>query len=141
MVQKLHTSEMSKGKPQRITHLETHFHCTMQAVLQIFNCLRFPQGIFQQHTPYIFISDENVLFFLSFFFPLASSQTNLITFQMGTNLHIATSPCCISQTSNNLHDFLEVIEIFHSPPSSLCGGAAESTTNQNQRNKEIWLRK
>lgn len=58
MVQKLHTFEMSKGKPQRITHLKTHFNCTMQAVLQIFNSLLFPPGIFQQNTLYIFIWDE-----------------------------------------------------------------------------------
>lgn len=80
MVQKLHTFEMSKGKPQRITHLKTHFNCTMQAVLQIFNSLLFPPGIFQQNTLYIFIWDEKKGMY---FFSLASSQTNLITFQMG----------------------------------------------------------
>lgn len=58
MVQKLHTFEMSKGKPQRITHLKTHFNCTMQDVLQIFNSQLFPPGIFQQNTLYIFIWDE-----------------------------------------------------------------------------------
>lgn len=65
MVQKLHTFQMSKGKPQWITHLKTHFNCTVQAVLQIFNSLLFPQGIFQQNTLYIFILDEkkrNVFF-------------------------------------------------------------------------------
>lgn len=30
------------------------------------------------------------------------------------NLHVATTPCCISQNFNNLLDFLRVIEIFHS---------------------------
>lgn len=57
MVQKLHTFEMSEGKPQRITHLKTHFNSTMQAVLQKFNSPLFPPGIFQQNTLYIFIWD------------------------------------------------------------------------------------
>lgn len=82
MVQKLHTFEMSKGKPQRITHLKTHFNCTMQAVLQIFNSLLFPPGIFQQNTLYIFICKEEKK--KKCIFSLASGQTNLITFQMGT---------------------------------------------------------
>lgn len=110
MVQKLHTFEMSKGKPQRITHLKTHFSCTEQAVLQIFNSLLFPPGIFQQNTPYIFIWNKKikernvvVVFFLTTGKP--PNQFNYIP--NGCNLHVATSQCCISKTSTTFLTFSE----------------------------------
>lgn len=103
MVQKLHTFEMSKGKPQRITHLKTHFNCTMQAVLQIFNSLLFPPGIFQQNSLYIFIWDEKKGMY--FFTGKQPNQFNYIP--NGRNLRIATSPCCISPTSTTSLTFSE----------------------------------
>lgn len=112
MVQKLHTFEMSKGKPQRITHLKTHFNCTVLAVLQIFNSRLFPPGIFQQNTLYIFISDEKKEECIFFSTGKQPNQFNYIPNRR--NLHVATTPCCISQNFNNLLDFLRVIEIFHS---------------------------
>lgn len=80
MVQKLHTFQMSKGKPQWITHLKTHFNCTVQAVLQIFNSLLFPQGIFSKtlYTFSFWMKKKECIF------SVASSQSNLITFQIST---------------------------------------------------------
>lgn len=93
---------MSEGKPQWITHLKTHFNSTVQAVLQIFNSLLSPPGISQQNLLYIFICDEkknkkNV-------FPPspqpAGKQPNHFNYiPNGCNLHIATSQCCVSETS------------------------------------------
>lgn len=76
----------------------------MQAVLQIFNSLLFPPGIFQQNTLYIFIYKEKKKE-MYFFTGKQPNQFNYIP--NGHNLHRATSSCCIFQTSTASLTFLE----------------------------------
>jgi len=67
----------------------------MQAVLQIFNSLLFPPGIFQQNTLYILIWDEKKEMY--FFTGKQPNQFNYTP--NGHNLHSASGSCCVSQTS------------------------------------------
>ena len=72
MVEKPHTSEMSKGKSQWITHHKTNFCHALQAVWQICNTQAFPAGISQQrcsiHSHFKWKEKECAcVFFFSFF--------------------------------------------------------------------------
>lgn len=104
---------MSEGKPQWITHLKTHFNCTVHAVLQIFNSLLFPPGIFQPNTLYIFICDEGRGKKMECVFPPAGKQPNHFNYiPNGCNLHIATSPVLCFWNFHSRLDFLWANEIF-----------------------------
>lgn len=83
---------------------QNSFQLHLQAVLQIFNSLLLPPGIFQQKCNALFIWNEKKLSF-SLPLPTGNQSNQLNYFRNRSNL-------CIS--FNNLLDRLCVIEIFHS---------------------------
>lgn len=129
MVQKLHTFEMSKGKPQRITHLRNSFQ------LHTVSCIT---NIQQLSAPFRYFPAKHKTFSFELgrkkcTFSLASTQTNLITFQMDTILNRKPAWVVCLELQQAARLFLS----NWNPPTLLLSRAAGSATNQtNKRPKD-----
>lgn len=138
---------MSEGKPQWITHLKTHFNSTVQAVLQIFNSLLSPPGISQQNLLYIFICGGKKINKRNVFPPSpqpAGMQPNHFNYiPNGCNLHIATSQCCVSETSTAGLTFWanEIFLISRKRPNQKERGAVQLRKQPKLCYSLIWIRK
>lgn len=130
MVQKLHTFEMSKGKPQRITHLRNSFQ------LHTVSCIT---NIQQLSAPFRYFSAKHETFSFEMgrkkcTFSLASTQTNLITFQMDTILN--RKPAWVVRL-----ELQQAAPLFLSNwnlPTLLSFRAAGSATNQtNEKRRDL----